>query len=246
MAIAQYALGHHNLYLNTKRKCHLEVFLSQADWLVESIKGNRFGIPVWLHNFDWEYKEILRNPWYSGLAQGIAISVLVRAYKSTKDKKYLDNASQAYIAFEKDINKGGVVYWDINGSPWIEEYILNPPTHILNGFIWALWGVYDYLLFLKENNARILWENCLDTLVRNIEKFDTGYWSLYDLSKTSIKNLASPFYHKLHIVQLRVLYRLSKIEIFKEFSDRWEKYSACRFNKMHAYCNKAIFKLLYF
>lgn len=246
IAIAQYALGHCNLYFNTKRKCHLDVFLKQADWLVENIKGNEFGIPVWLHNFDWEYKEILRNPWYSGLAQGVAISALVRAYKTTKDEKYLDTADKAYLAFENDINKGGVVYWDKKGSPWIEEYILNPPTHILNGFIWALWGVYDYLLLLKAKNAGILWENCLETLTRNLEKFDIGYWSLYDLSKTKIKNLASPFYHKLHTVQLEVLYRLSKIEIFKEFSQKWRRYLDCKFNKCRAYWNKAIFKLLYF
>jgi len=246
IAIAQYALGHYNLYFNTKRNCHLDVFLKQADWLVENIKGNEFGVPVWLHNFDWEYKEILRNPWYSGLAQGIGISVLVRAYNTTKDGKYLDTADKAYLAFENDINKGGVIHWDKKGSPWIEEYILSPPTHILNGFIWALWGVYDYLLLLKEKNARKLWDNCLETLKKNLEKFDIGYWSLYDLSQTKIKNLASPFYHKLHIVQLEVLYRLSKIEIFKEFSQKWERYLNFKFNRSRAYFNKAIFKLLYF
>jgi len=246
IAIAQYALGHYNLYFNTNKNCHLDVFLKQADWLVENIKGNEFGIPVWLHNFDWKYKEILTNPWYSGLAQGTGISVLARAYNTTKDEKYLDTADKAYLVFENDINKGGVVHWDKKGSPWIEEYILNPPTHILNGFIWGLWGVYDYFLLLKEKNAKKLWDNCLETLKKNLEKFDIGYWSLYDLSQTKIKNLASPFYHKLHIVQLEVLYRLSKIEIFKEFSQRWKRYLDFKFNRNRAYFNKAIFKFLYF
>ncbi len=246
IAIAQYALGHYNLYFNTNKNCHLDVFLKQADWLVENIKRNKFGIPVWLHNFDWKYKEILRNPWYSGLAQGIGISVLARAYNTTKEGKYLDTADKAYLVFENNINEGGVVYWDKKGSPWIEEYILNTPTHILNGFIWALWGVYDYSLLLKEKNATKLWDNCLETLKKNLEKFDIGYWSLYDLSQTKIKNLASPFYHKLHIVQLEVLYRLSKIEIFKEFSQKWKRYLDFKFNRNRAYFNKAIFKLLYF
>ena len=31
----------------------------------------------------------LVNPWYSGLAQGQGLSVLCRAYKETKDPKYL-------------------------------------------------------------------------------------------------------------------------------------------------------------
>ena len=36
-----------------------------------------------------------------------------------------------------------------------------------------------------------------------------------------MKMLASPFYHSLHIVQLRVLYKLTGESIFKEVADKW-------------------------
>ena len=45
------------------------------------------------------------------------------------------------MTFLKDIDEGGVVYADEDGHTWFEEYIVSPPTHILNGFIWASWGV---------------------------------------------------------------------------------------------------------
>lgn len=144
------------------------------------------------------------------------------------------------------IDKGGVLFIDDNNDWWLEEYILNPPTHILNGFIWALWGVYDYFLLIKDKKTKELWEKCLKTLQKNLENFDIGYWSRYDLSKTKMKNLASPFYHKLHITQLEVLYRLSRIKIFKKYGDRWGRYLDSKFNRARAYCNKAIFKLFYF
>ena len=42
---------------------------------------------------------------------------------------------------ELKTNAGGVIFEDKKKDFWIEEYIVHPPTHILNGFIWALFGV---------------------------------------------------------------------------------------------------------
>jgi hypothetical protein len=186
------------------------------------------------------------SPWYSGLAQGQGVSLLVRAYKETRKEVYLDCAKKAFMVFLHGLDSGGVAYRDEKGNIWLEEYIVDPPGHILNGFLWTLWGVYDYFLLTKENSAKQLWEECLKTLQENLEKFDIKYWSLYDLSKTKIKNLASPFYHKLHIVQLKVLYQLSGVETFKKYSDSWEEYQDNKFDRIRAYWHKAIFKLVYF
>ena len=46
---------------------------------------------------------------------------------------------------------GGVTYTDREGYKWFEEAIVEPPTHVLNGFIWATWGVYDYFLHTGDN-----------------------------------------------------------------------------------------------
>jgi heparosan-N-sulfate-glucuronate 5-epimerase len=58
--------------------------------------------------------------------------------------------------------------------------------------------------------------------------------------------LASPFYHKLHIVQLRVMHRLTGSSVFAETADRWEQYGRQRLNRARAIAGKAVFKIFYY
>jgi hypothetical protein len=109
---------------------------------------------------------------------------------------------------------------------WIEEYLVDPPTHILNGFMWALWGAFDFWLARGDATAKGIFDRGVETLVRNLPRFDTGYWSLYEQSGTRLKMLASPFYHRLHIVQLRVMSRLTGDARFAAVAERWEELRA--------------------
>src|SRR5262245_18145014 len=146
IAIAQYGLGNYNLFRRTRDPERRRKWLAVADWLVANLEQNPAGLWVWNHLFDWEYRTRLKAPWYSALAQGQGISLLVRAHHETGEKAYLDTAKRAFATFLNNVGAGGVVYVDENGDTWFEEYIVSPPTHILNGFIWATWGVYDYFL----------------------------------------------------------------------------------------------------
>ena len=117
----------------------------------------------------------LVNPWYSGLAQGQGLSVLCRAYKETK--------TQIFKIFRKveslkiNVKDGGVMFKDSKNNIWIEEYIMqNTPTHILNGFIWGLWGVYDYWLLTNDKKVNELFLEYINTLENNINSYDIGYW----------------------------------------------------------------------
>jgi hypothetical protein len=58
--------------------------------------------------------------------------------------------------------------------------------------------------------------------------------------------LASPFYHRLHIVQLRIMQRLTGYEEFGRYADRWENYSRSRAKRTRALCYKSAFKLCYY
>ena len=199
-----------------------------------------------MHHFDWEYRNKLKAPWYSALAQGNGISLLVRIYLETKEEKYLGTAQEAFESFLKIIDEGGVAYIDKNGYYWLEETIVEPPTHILNGFIWTLWGIYDYWLLTGDSSAKELFDKCLQTLKNNLGIFDVGFWSLYEQSRTKMKMLASPFYHSLHIVQLKILYKMTNEPIFLEYANKWEK---CKNNWLYrnfALIYKAIFKIFYY
>ena len=246
IAIAQYGLANYNLYKKTNKNIYNEKFIRAADWLLNNIEKNKHDVYVWNHKFDWEYFQTLKAPWYSALAQGQGISLLLRAFIETKNDEYLLTANKAFEALIKEIKDGGVLYIDKNGNRWLEEYLVEPPSHVLNGFIWALWGVYDYSLVTKEKKAFNLYENCLTTLNENLYRYDIGFWSLYDLSNNWLRTIASTFYHDLHIVQLNIMYKLTENKIFLEYSEKWDEYKRKKINIWKATCHKSIFKLLYY
>tara|TARA_B110000196_G_scaffold210303_1_gene180309 strand:+ start:237 stop:1211 length:975 start_codon:yes stop_codon:yes gene_type:complete len=246
IAIAQWGLGNYNIWKNNKSRERYDNFMLVANWLVENLEENKFGIFVWNHKFNWPYKEKLNNPWYSGLAQGQGLSVLVRAFKETKDEKYINSARKVYASFLKETNYGGVTSTDTNNNIWIEEYIISEPTHILNGFIWALWGIYDYWLLTNDNSVKKLFDKYIITIIQNINNYDIGYWSLYELSGLKIKMRTSIFYHRLHIVQLKILFNMTNIEKFNKVSIKWSGYLESKVNIYRSTIMKVIFKLMYY
>ena len=246
IAIAQWGLGNYNIWHETKLENEFKKFLNCANWLVENLEENNHGYKVWMHHFDFEYRDTLKSPWYSGLAQGQGISVLARAYKETNIEKYKNAADQAYQVFNVSTVDGGVNFIDAERNSWIEEYIVHPPTHILNGFMWGLWGVYDYALQFNDEKAITLFKQYTRTLVKELDSYDNGFWSLYEHSGTWLKMIASSFYHKLHIVQLRAMYELTSENIFNEKANKWEDYLSKPFNRKRAFIQKAIFKVCYY
>lgn len=246
LAVAQYGLGHYNLYLKTKDKAHLDIAKNQADWLVANLEENGYGIPVWKHKFRWHYKKYLAPGWFSAHSQGTGISLLARMYKETEDKRYKQTAEKAFISLNLPIRDGGVKHVDHKGDVWLEEYLISPPTHILNGYLWALWGVWDYYLLSDSEEARSLFKECVKTLQSNLHRYDIGFWSLYDLSDQALKMIASPFYHRLHIAQLKATYILSGEHAFDAFGKKFDGYLRNPFYRAVAFMYKAVFKLFYF
>jgi heparosan-N-sulfate-glucuronate 5-epimerase len=246
IAIAQWGLGNYDLFHRNGSVHQREKFLKAADWLCSNLQPNTFGVPVWTHHFDWDYRDTLKAPWYSGLAQGQGISLLVRTHRETGNAAYLQAAERAFASLLLPVDRGGVQFADDEGDIWLEEYIVSPPTHILNGFIWAIWGAYDYYLATSDPRAHELFYRCAQTLVRNLDRYDLGYWSLYELSGTRLKMVASAFYHRLHIVQLRLMSRLTGVSLFARAAERWEAYTHSRSNQARALCCKSAFKLCYY
>lgn len=246
IAIAQWGLGNYTLFCRTQNDERKTKFLAASDWLCEHLETNSHGLRVWNHHFDWEYRSPLKAPWYSALAQGQGISLLVRAYRKTGANAYLEAAERVFKSFLKSTHEGGVAFRDDRGNLWFEEYIVSPPTHILNGFIWAAWGIYDYFLATQSQPARDLFEQAVTTLRANLDRYDLGFWSLYEKSNTVLPMVASPFYHRLHVVQLRVMHRMTGDEVFARYADKWETYTRSRAKRTRALCYKSAFKLCYY
>lgn len=246
IAIAQYGLGNYNFWQASSDPARRDKFFRIANWLCDHLETNAKGLAVWNHHFDWEYRDTLKAPWYSALAQGQGISVLVRAYKESGEPRFLKAAQLAFASFQRPIDEGGVAFIDTSGDLWFEEYIVYPPTHILNGFIWALWGVHDYFLATGEKAPQELFSRGVRTLLHNLQRYDLGFWSLYEQSGTRLPMVASRFYHRLHIVQLRVMHRLTAESKFAEIADMWESYTRNPVKRTRALLYKGAFKLLYY
>ncbi len=247
IAIAQYGLGNYNLFRRNADPERRRKFFVGADWLCSHLEQNPHGLAVWNHHFDWEYRDTLRAPWYSALAQGQGISVLVRAHKeSARCAVSRRRKTRSRLLLLPDRRKAALLSPMQSGDLWFEEYIVSPPTHILNGFIWAAWGIHDYFLATQHPSAQELFSRAVRTLLHNLDRYDLGFWSLYEQSGTRLPMVASPFYHQLHIVQLRVMHRLTGEDAFARVADRWESYSRSRSKRTRALCYKSAFKLCYY
>ncbi len=236
MAVAQKALGHWNLWQENHRSQnkHLESFLSLALWLCESQE------PAGGWAIDCLRKPKYLVP-YSAMAQGQIVSVLVRASSLSQAKRYR-NAGRRGIEFMlMPIDCGGTSRLIPEGL-LLEEYARNDCDGVLNGWINAAFGLYDYLLVQSDPCASVELNSTLQTLVACLPRYDLGFWSKYDLRGT----IASPYYQNVHIAQLTALELAFPAfrQEFQAFRRRLEIYSGSRICKMRAVANKAVQRAL--
>lgn len=184
VGIAHYALGNYELYLQTSDVKYKKTFLRQANWLCKNLAIRKISVDsvfgVWEYKFDLD-SYLLKAPWPSAMSQGEGISVLLRAYQLTNDEKYLKCAKLALESFEVSLKKGGVRYEDNRGFVWYEEYPADPPPHVLNGLIFALFGLYEFYKVTDDSEALNLFNQGIQTLEANLYLYDLGFWSSYSL-----------------------------------------------------------------
>lgn len=227
-AIIQYGLGAYDLYLINKEQSMKDKMLNCSDWAINNQKSDG----------SWEafVFENQQHP-YSSMTQGEGISLLIRAYIETKEKKYFESAKKALDFMLIPIEDGGTAEYKENDI-FFYEYTYEPL--ILNGWIFSLWGLFDYVKFTDDAHIANILTVSLESLKKKLSKYDIKYWSKYDEKK----RICSPFYHKLHIAQLRVMYDLFGDEIYKEYADKWERYQNNFFNKTRAFIKKVFQKLV--
>jgi hypothetical protein len=129
-------------------------------------------------------------PWTSGLSQGTALQALSRGYSRLHEAVFLTAAKQALGIFQTP-PPAGVRVAQPAGTLYA-EYTYAPTDRILNGFIQALNGLYEYAKLTGDPLGLKLFENG-DAEARAITpSYDTGAWSKYDQYTESNLN-----YHEL-------------------------------------------------
>lgn len=227
IGVFQYGLAAYDLFLKTNEEVYKKKLIACAEWAV----CNQQKDGGWV---TFEYKDP-EHP-YSSMAQGEAISMLIRAHILTGDNKYLDSIHKAKSFMLMPVSEGGTTEYD-KGEVLFYEATQNPV--ILNGWIFSLWGLYDYCKYFDDREAQSLLDATLESLKRKLPDFDMKYWSKYEDGK----RICSPFYHKLHIAQLEAMYDLFEDSIYKEYADKWTAYQNSFWKPKRAFIKKATQKL---
>jgi len=241
--LCQYSLANHEVFLTTEEEKRKRAFLSIADWLVAHQKLCHEHAGAWEFLFDHPFYP-LRAPWISAMAQGEGISVLVRAWQLQRDNTYLVAAERALGPFRMSITAGGVQAVRAGEYIFFEEIPVEPPPHILNGFVFALWGIYDLNLVTQNPEARMLFTEGLRTLERFLDHYDLGFWTSYQLEGGRLANICSPAYHLLHIHQLEALHRITGRDVFLAWAEKWKAYQNNFSYRMAALFLKSLFKVV--
>ena len=177
------------------------------------------------------------------MAQGEVASLLARMHRETGEERYADAALRALAPLRVPSARGGAEAL-LGGGPFYEEYPTDPPSFVLNGAIFAIWGVYDVSLDLDPDRAGRDFADSLDVLASNIERWDSGYWSLYDLFPHPVPNVASAAYHLLHTTQLRAMQLIAPRPEIVRTAVNFERYSESRLNEARAFAVKAGFRIV--
>lgn len=213
--IAQYALLKWNEYCESHAEGQREAFLKQARWLVEHEANIGEGAGGWPIAFPPEYKASC----LSSLTQGVAISVLLRAYQLTLEEVFWELARRAVRVCEQDILDGGVSTPVGSEGIFFEEVAVYPATHTLIGCIFAILGLYEYLLLTDDAQLRGLLARSHTTLHELLNEFDAGFWTYTDLLQ---RRLASPSQLALQVALLEALARYSDCTHCASCASSWK------------------------
>jgi heparosan-N-sulfate-glucuronate 5-epimerase len=236
--LIQLALGWWERYVNGDATAK-ERFLA----LCAAIEGRAVAAPgglLWPVNVAVP-KYRLAPGWTSALPQGQAASVLVRAHLVTGDERYAELARRAGEPLLG--GAGSALVTETTRGPVLEEAPTRPPAHILNGWMSALWGLWDLRLGLDDRQAGAAFDAGMECLRAFLPSYDTGWWTLYSLYPHPVDDLAKPIYHRFHITQLEVFHRLTGHRDLEETRSRWIRYDRPG-SRVRAVAQKAVFAVV--
>lgn len=177
--------------------------------------------------------------WPSGMAQGMAMSVLRRAHHLDPDPRFIQAGDKALEFLRIPREEGGVrtsladIHPSLSDYLWIEEFATIPANYKLNGFLFTLFGTYDWwqrdpvAATGPPAEARRLFHEGIRTVERTLHYFD-----LLGYTATDLRYLVRPGtmprtngnYHRTHIFQLHSLAEITGSPILKGFERLWRWY----------------------
>lgn len=223
VAYAQYGISALMEYQETGEQMWLDRAVRHAERLSQ-IRTERAGAWWFPYTFRWTYyQRTMLTPWWSGMAQGQALSLFVRLYEETGDERWKTAADATWASFPQQ--RDGALPWQTmvdDGLLFFEEYAGNqPPLLVFNGHVFALFGLYDYWRLTGDETVRRFMDGAATTALQIMPRIRVpggiSYYCVQDVYCQSPlwQNSA---YHPIHSWQLDTVARLTGDDEFSQWA----------------------------
>ncbi len=231
---SQFGLGCLASYRVETDPARRAVFLARARTQADRLISQRTEARgAWWYGYPWAFTHTVHTgvsyepPWYSGMAQGEALSLLVQLAEVADipcaDREAYQAAADATFASLTVLDDGypWVTNIDADGYWWIQEYPGNQPSatsdYTFNGMIFALLGVLDYALATGSEQAAALYDAGVTTIAANWPLFRNPQWFAY---YCRTHRIPAPTYQQHHISLLQQLGWQTGSPDFADHADR--------------------------
>lgn len=221
--LMQYGISMEDAYRRTRDPGYLAIATKVLNKMMAIGVRSNGGVYLPYH-FDFAMHriatEVMEAPWYSAMAQGLALSLAVRLYRDTANATFLNAAHLLFASF-RHVGRGAspwVTYIDAGRYLWLEEYPekWTPSDHTANGFMFAVFGLYDYYQTTHDRASLQILRASLTTMRHYISQFRRpGTYSKYCLRHGK----PQPKYHKIVTWQLVFLSKMSGDAYFNSMAN---------------------------
>ena len=210
LVIARYALQMWSIAELTGNLDAQAKALDVLPWLVEASGAS--GV--------WDTGGALPPNTPSAIVQGCGISALVRFATVVHDsalERAIERAAERLVA---PVAQSGTLD-HLPEGPFLEEFATR--SHVLNGCVYGLFGLYDLMDGLKCDRFREQTIAIEATLLATLHRFTArSGWSRYALDVYGRAPLASAHYHRSHIRLFTIISQRTGSETAARTVDRWK------------------------
>jgi hypothetical protein len=219
---AEYGLQLLNSYRLTHDSWYLTMAERQAQRIVDRKAVSR---GAWWFPYPFTFAlgsgihHTMAPPWYSAMAEGQALSLFVRLADATGDSDWDTAADDTFeaLTLSYSATEPWATWHDDHGRIWLEEYpgaTADTSARVLNGHMFAAFGVWDYWRARQSSTAASLFSAALQTVQAYVlTRFRNPGWA----SSYSLRGLApTEKYHRIHIHQLLEMHALTGEAVFAQ------------------------------
>ncbi len=225
--LVQYALAALGGYTRTGDQRYLDRALANAERLVTLGERDEAGALWFPYHFAHRYYDVtMPVPWWSSMGQGQPLSLFSRLAGLLPDgARWRELADATFRTFDgwRALGRPWITTMDAHGCLWFEEYAGDvEPLLVVNGHVFALYGLYDYATLTGDPHASDLFDGGATTIRNHIGTIRVPGGISYYCAREGYcqrPEWQNAGYHPIHIQQLRMLAAMTGDEAFATAAD---------------------------